>query len=101
MKYSKYLVATLVSTACLTVSAPTIAANMCNQVWNGTIERIRVQQTSNETVARVYIYPGSNSEYVGYVSSDFMFKAFVAAKEKMTQVTGYTDANCNIQWLDF
>lgn len=77
------------------------AANLCDGVFNGTVERLRVQEQSNgDTVVRVYMYPGNNAEYAGYVSSDYMVKVLLKAKEGENQITGYSDSSCKIKWID-
>jgi hypothetical protein len=77
------------------------AANLCNGVFNGTVERLRVQeQASGETVVRLYMYPGTNAEYAGYTTSDFMVKILAMAKKDQNEITGYTDDQCKIKWVD-
>ena len=63
--------------------------------------RLRVQeQASGETVVRLYMYPGSNSEYAAYTTSDFMVKVLAMAKKDQNEITGYTDDKCVIKWVD-
>ena len=77
------------------------AANLCGGVFNGTVERLRVQeQASGETVVRLYMYPGTNSEYAGYTTSDHMVKILAMAKKDQNEITGYTDDKCKIKWVD-
>ena len=78
------------------------AGNLCNQVWSGTVERLRVQeQASGETVMRLYVHPGNNADYAGYVTSEFMADVLMKAKDKDVEVTGYTDSQCKIKWVDY
>ncbi len=78
------------------------ANNMCGQVWSGTIDRVRVQQQNDGTVVvRAYIAPGSNGEYAGYTSNGLMANTLIKGQDGMKEVTGYSDANCQIKWVDF
>ena len=80
---------------------PAQAANMCNQVWNGTVERLRVQDQANgDTVMRLYLHPGNNSDYAGYTKTDFMADVLMKAKDGDVELTGYTDDKCVIKWVD-
>ncbi len=77
-------------------------ANLCDQVWRGSVERLRVQeQASGEVLMRLYVYPGNNSEYAGYSSSYYMVETLLQAKRTQAELTGYTDKNCRIKWIDF
>lgn len=98
-------VKTVITTAIMTLSvlssANANANNLCNQVWKGEVERVRVQEQSNgDTVMRLYIYPGNNADYAGYTQSSFMFDALTKAQDKAITVTGYTDSSCKIKWID-
>ena len=78
------------------------AANLCDQVWNGSVERIRVQQqASGETVFRVYLTPGNTAQYVGYTTSGFMVDVLLKAQENGTDLQECTDDKCQIVWFDF
>ena len=86
----------------LAFTAEAQAYNLCNQVWTGSVERIRVQENINgETVMRLYLYPGNNAEYAVYTSSQFMADTLLKGKESGTEITGYTDESCKIKWVDF
>ena len=100
MKFNRLIANTLL-TVSLFGAAQASAANLCNQVWNGTVERLRVQeQASGETVVRLYLHPGNNADYAGYTTSEFMVDALHKAKDGQIEVTGYTDDKCKIKWMD-
>lgn len=87
--------------ATLLTGASAQAANLCGGVFNGTVERLRVQEQSNgDTVVRLYMYPGNNAQYAGYTTSDFMVKVLAMAKKDQNEITGYTDEQCKIKWVD-
>ncbi len=95
------LVAKSVLVLSLFAAAGAQASNLCGGVYNGTVERLRVQEQANgETVVRLYTYPGTNAEYAGYTSSEQFVKVLLAAKKSQTEITGYTDEQCRIKWID-
>lgn len=97
----KTVFATVIMTLTALASASVEANNLCNQVWKGEVERVRVQeQASGETVMRLYLYPGNNADYAGFTESSFMFDALTKAQDEKIQVTGYTDSSCKIKWVD-
>ena len=97
----KTTIATSIITLTVFASTAVEAGNLCNQVWKGEVERVRVQeQASGETVMRLYIYPGNNADYAGYTESSFMFDALTKAQDKSITVQGYTDSSCKIKWVD-
>ena len=96
------IITKVVVAAALLTAFDSQAANLCNQVFSGNIERIRTQvQASGETVMRVYLHPGNNADYAGYVTSDMMAKVLMAAKNKDVAITGYSDSSCKITWVDY
>lgn len=85
------------------VSPPTLAANYCNSVWTGKIERLRVyNQGSNKNVF-AYIAPGNNDSYVGSTNNPNMITALFQNRDNQngTQIQGYSDSDCKIQWIDY
>ena len=98
---SKTLITLLTGLSLLT-TVESQAAGHCGEVWNGTIERARVQvQANGETWLLFYTYPGNNADYIGYVKSDLMANVLLRGKEKGESLTGYTDDSCKIKWADF
>jgi len=94
------MVKTLVALSLFTATGAQ-AANLCNQVWTGNVERLRAQlQSNDESMVRLYLHPGNNADYAGYTASDFMVEVLMKAKDNDTQVTGYTDDKCVIKWVD-
>ena len=64
---------TLLTASSLLTAVESQAAGHCGEVWNGTIERARVQiQATGETWVLFYTYPGNNADYIGYVKSELM-----------------------------
>ena len=75
----------------------------CEKVWSGVIARLRIYDQPGSTGNKVFVYlaPGANSNYVGY-SADFnMIKALFLARDNGNFVTGYTNNQCRIEWLDY
>lgn len=75
----------------------------CEQVWNGTIGRLRVYDQPASTGKKVFAYksPGSNSDYVGYSDDPNVIKALFLARDNGRALLGYTNASCRIEWLDY
>lgn len=80
----------------------------CNRIWNGEVKHVKMQQQANgETVMRLYLQQDDNhndanhAEYTGYTCCNFMADALRKAKDKAAPISGYTDANGKIQWIDF
>ncbi|MCF8008093.1 MAG: hypothetical protein K9K84_11880 [Methylovulum sp.] len=79
---------------------PLFAQAACESVWSGTVERLRYYDQSGAEKVMVYIFPGSNANYVGFTSSKMLLDGISKAKESQVSVTGYTGADCRIQWMD-
>jgi hypothetical protein len=71
-------------------------------VWSGKITRLRVydKQTSNGKVF-AYKAPGTNTDYVGNSDDPNIVNALFLARNNGRSITGYTDANNRIGWLDY
>jgi hypothetical protein len=80
----------------------TALADSTNAVWTGSIGRLRIwdSQTSNGTVF-VYKSPGNNSDQVGITTDANIFKALLLARDNGRSVTGFTDRNGRISWVDY
>ena len=48
---------------------PFFAQAACESVWSGTVERLRYYDQSGVEKVMVYLFPGSNANYVGFTSS--------------------------------
>lgn len=83
------------------VEAPTDSA-FDSAVWTGKITRLRVydNQTSNGKVF-AYKAPGNNADYVGNSDDPNIVNALFLARGNGRTITGYTDANHRIGWLDY
>jgi hypothetical protein len=76
-------------------------ASNCGKVWNGTIERVRVQEQDNgDTIMLLYAYPGNNADFIGNTKSPLMIDMLLRGKEKGVEMTGYTNDSCKITWAD-
>ena len=75
----------------------------CEKVWTGTIARLRIYDQPASTGNKVFVYlaPGSNSNYVGYTADANVIKALFLARDNGNTVTGYTNNQCRIEWLDY
>ena len=84
---------------------PTLTATSsgCEKVWSGAIARLRVydQPASTGKVVFAYKSPGNNSDYVGYSDDRNVIKALFLARDNARTITGYTNASCKIEWLDY
>jgi hypothetical protein len=75
----------------------------CEKVWTGTIARLRIYDQPGSTGNKVFVYlaPGANSNYVGYSADANMIHALFLARDNGNTVTGYTNNQCRIEWLDY
>ncbi|HEV7859080.1 MAG TPA: hypothetical protein VGO91_10730 [Pyrinomonadaceae bacterium] len=75
----------------------------CNKVWSGSIGRLRIYDQPDSTGKKVFAYvaPGSNSDYIGYSDDPNVINALFLARDNARSITGYTNANCKIEWLDY
>jgi hypothetical protein len=75
----------------------------CEKVWSGSIGRLRVYDQPASTGKKVFAYiaPGANSNYVGYSDDQNVIKALFLARDNGRVITGYTNASCKIEWLDY
>ena len=75
----------------------------CEKVWNGSIGRLRVYDQPGSTGKKVFAYvaPGHNANYVGWSDDPNVIHALFLARDNGQSLTGYTNANCRIEWLDY
>jgi hypothetical protein len=75
----------------------------CEQVWSGSIGRLRIYDQPASTGKKVFAYkaPGSNSNYVGYSDDPNVIHALFLARDNGRSIRGYTNASCKIEWLDY
>lgn len=73
------------------------------KVWRGKIARLRIYDQPGSTGRKVFAYKalGSNSSYVGYSDDPNMIHALFAARDNDTAVTGYSNQQCKIEWMDY
>lgn len=92
------------ATLAAAITVPQVqAAGYCNSTWTGKIERLRIyNQGSNKNVF-AYITPGNNDSYVGSTNNANMIDALFQNRNDTngTQIQGYTDSDCKIQWIDY
>ncbi|TAN47300.1 MAG: hypothetical protein EPN21_17865 [Methylococcaceae bacterium] len=94
---------TLATLAVLLTSAPAFAANYCNSVWTGKVERLRIYNQGANQKVFAYIAPGNNDSYVGYSENPNMINALFQNRNNQSgdEIQGYTGSDCKIQWLDY
>ena len=75
----------------------------CEKVWSGSIGRLRVYDQPASTGKKVFAYksPGTNADYVGYSDDPNVVHALFLARDNGRAITGYTNASCKIEWLDY
>ena len=75
----------------------------CEKVWNGSIGRLRVYDQPGSTGKKVFAYvaPGHNANYVGWSDDPNVIHALFLARDNGQSITGYTNASCRIEWLDY
>ena len=77
----------------------TAQANNCGSVFNGQVERLRIYAAGSKVM--VYLSPGNNADYVGYSTDSNTVKALFEARNNGVSITGYSDEDCYIGWLDY
>ena len=75
----------------------------CEKVWSGSIGRLRVYDQPGSTGKKVFAYlePGANANYVGWSDDTNVVHALFLARDNSRGITGYTNASCRIEWLDY
>lgn len=75
----------------------------CEQVWTGSIARLRIYDQPATTGKKVFAYvaPGANANYVGHTDDPNMIQALFLARDNGNAVQGYTNAQCRIEWIDY
>ncbi|MBN2527813.1 MAG: hypothetical protein JXR76_15595 [Deltaproteobacteria bacterium] len=73
------------------------------KAWSGVIARLRIYDQPGSTGKKVFAYksPGTNSDYVGYSDDRNMIQALFLARDNGQSVTGYTNEQHRIEWLDY
>ena len=89
----------------LQAELPAVSATSagCQRVWTGSIARLRVYDQPASTGKKVFAYtaPGHNANYVGYSDDPNVVHALFLARDNGRSITGYTNASCRIEWLDY
>jgi hypothetical protein len=68
-------------------------------VWTGSIARLRIYHSVGTVIA--YKAPGHNSDAVGDTDDPTIIHALFIARDNGRSITGYTDSNGHINWLDY
>ena len=82
---------------------PNISLNIADAVWHGIIKRLRIYDQSQSAGNKVFAYlaPGNNENYIGWSSDPNVIHALFLACDNGRQVTGYTNAQYKIEWMDY
>lgn len=75
----------------------------CQRVWSGSIARLRVYDQPASTGKKVFAYtaPGSNANYVGHTDDHNIVHVLLLARDNGRSITGFTNASCRIEWIDY
>ena len=75
----------------------------CEKVWSGSIARLRIydQPGSTGKVVFAYVAPGGAANYVGFSDDPNMIHALFLARDNGRSITGFTNASCKIEWIDY
>lgn len=75
----------------------------CEQVWSGSVGRLRVYDQPGSTGKKVFVYlePGTNDDYVGWSDDPNMIEALFRARDGGAAVQGFTNERCRIEWMDY
>ncbi len=73
------------------------------KVWNGKIGRLRIYDQPESTGKKVFAYkaPGENGNYVGYSDDPDIIQALFSARDNGKAISGYTNNQCRIEWIDY
>jgi hypothetical protein len=78
-------------------------SSVAGKVWSGRIKRLRVYDQPDSTGKRVFAYldPGANENYVGNSQDPNVIRALFSACDNGRVVSGYTNTEFTVEWLDY